>query len=66
MGKKQNNCLFYDIDPVRIISENDLAYTVYDGSLWEGVIQLPICLYFSKQTFTIDVVNGGYRPLTFR
>jgi diadenosine tetraphosphate (Ap4A) HIT family hydrolase len=31
MGKKSDNCLFCDIDPSRIISENDLAYAVHDG-----------------------------------
>jgi diadenosine tetraphosphate (Ap4A) HIT family hydrolase len=31
MGKKSENCLFCDIDPNRIIVENDLAYAVHDG-----------------------------------
>lgn len=31
MGKKSENCLFCNIDRGRIISENDLAYTVHDG-----------------------------------
>ena len=28
---KSATCLFCNTDPVRIISENDLAYAVYDG-----------------------------------
>jgi diadenosine tetraphosphate (Ap4A) HIT family hydrolase len=28
---QSNNCLFCDIDPGRIIAENDLAYAAYDG-----------------------------------
>ena len=31
MEAMSNSCLFCDIDPDRIIAENDQAYTVYDG-----------------------------------
>ena len=30
-GGKSENCLFCDMDPSRIIAENDLAYVVHDG-----------------------------------
>jgi diadenosine tetraphosphate (Ap4A) HIT family hydrolase len=28
-----NNCLFCSMAPTRIITQNDTAYTVYDGNL---------------------------------